>query len=484
MRNFQRQLSFILTSAMACALASCATAPKGGPTRYALDRAAKAGDVPGSGEDGDELKFGLFCTGYFCAESYEVSAMGFVPLIGGAYPDKPNTRKLFSKKRTFKDLLWLKSFDEPQDSDVIVRFNLDRGSALIKAEVVSAYSHRPLYHVECKRCLPGIGAAIFDDFKPGAKLYKTVAAEREAHYKRLDNAGNAGISREDLEGIVKAAVAGAAQAPKKEPEAPAIRSDVDTPAFKAPENPDAFALVIGIEKYSNIETAASFAERDAEAVKANLHALGFPVRNVHVLLGGKATRTAIEKYLEHWLPLNIKETSRVIFYFSGHGAPDVKNGQAYLVPWDGDPNFLESTAYPVSRLYEKLNALEAKEVIVALDACFSGAGGRSVLAKGARPLVTKIETGAVPRQGKLALLAAASAEEITSSIEAQGHGIFTYYLLKGLAGGAKDASGAVTVGGLLDYLKPKVQDEARRQGREQTPVLQGEHNAGWVLRQE
>ena len=43
---------------------------------------------------------------------------------------------------------------------------------------------------------------------------------------------------------------------------------------------------------------------------------------------------------------------------------DVKTGQAYLVPWDGDPNFLENTAYPVSRLYRKLGELPAKQVFV------------------------------------------------------------------------------------------------------------------------
>ncbi|MBI5883467.1 MAG: hypothetical protein HZB91_10240, partial [Elusimicrobia bacterium] len=53
----------------------------------------------------------------------------------------------------------------------------------------------------------------------------------------------------------------------------------------------------------------------------------------------------------------------------------------------------------------------------------------------------------------------------------QGHGTFTYYFLKGLNGGAKDGSGRVTTQALYDYLKPKVQDAARRQNRDQEPVL-------------
>jgi uncharacterized caspase-like protein len=75
--------------------------------------------------------------------------------------------------------------------------------------------------------------------------------------------------------------------------------------------------------------------------------------------------------------------------------------------------------------------------------------------------------------GKLVLFAAASAQETTSTLDEQGHGIFTYYFLKGLGGEAKDADGAVTPRGLYDYLKPKVQDAASRQNRDQTPVLEG-----------
>ena len=71
---------------------------------------------------------------------------------------------------------------------------------------------------------------------------------------------------------------------------------------------------------------------------------------------------------------------RNLVYLSGHGAPDPKSGAAYIVPWDGDPNFLETTAYPVSRLYQKLGALKAREIVVALDSCFSGAN----LARGRR----------------------------------------------------------------------------------------------------
>ena len=285
-----------------------------------------------------------------------------------------------------------------------------------------------------------------------------------------------GLTKDDIATIVQAAVTGAEQAGKQAGKqdtghtAAVPTSDIDKPAFRLPEKPDSFAVIVGIGKYMDLPDA-QFAERDAEAVKSQLLALGFPSRNVVQLSGDKAGYKSIEKFVETWLPRNVDENSRVLFYFSGHGAPDPQGGKAYLLPYDGDPNFLENTGYPLQRLYAKLGELKAKKIVVVLDSCFSGAGGRSVLAKGARPLVLEVDTTAPP--GRLEIFAAASASQITSTLEDQGHGTFTYYFLKGLSGN----DGSLTAQGLFNYLKPKVQDAARRQNREQTPSLQGQNSA-------
>jgi hypothetical protein len=252
---------------------------------------------------------------------------------------------------------------------------------------------------------------------------------------------------------------------------PAIVSDVDTPAEHAAPHADDFALVIGIEDYESVPKA-DYGLRDAKAVRKHLEALGWPARNIVSLDGSGATKSKLQSYLQEWLPLNVNDNSTLFVYYSGHGAPDPKTGNAYLVPWDGDPKFLKSTAYPLKQLYSELASLKAKRVLVVLDACFSGAGGRSVLAKGARPLVVTI-ADALPKAANLTVIAAAGGDEITGTLDEQGHGVFTYYLLKGLSGAAKDAHGDVTAKGLFDYLKPRVEDEARRQNREQIPTFNG-----------
>lgn len=265
-------------------------------------------------------------------------------------------------------------------------------------------------------------------------------------------------------GTAPAAAPASATAAKAQPET--LR-----PGFQGKPDESAFAVVVGIERYSRIPQA-DFAERDAQAMTEYLLAMGFTRRNIIHLAGAEASYSSLKKYLESWLPKNVQPGNRVFFYFSGHGAPDVATGEAYLLPWDGDPSFLKDTAYPTKRLYEQLAALPAKEVVVAMDACFSGAGGRSVLAKGARPLVMKLDTPTVPQ--KMTVFAAASADQITSTLEDQGHGTFTYYFLKGLSDAAQGSPQAVTAKSLYDYLKPKVQDAARRQNRDQDPVLQGQ----------
>ncbi|MBI5747900.1 MAG: caspase family protein, partial [Nitrospinae bacterium] len=164
-----------------------------------------------------------------------------------------------------------------------------------------------------------------------------------------------------------------------------------------------------------------------------------------------------------WLPNKVKKDSRVIVYYSGHGAPEPKTGDAYIVPFDGDPNYLEVTGYPLKRLYDKLGKLQVAEVVVLLDSCFSGAGGRSVLAKGARPLVMMTE-GVVISQN-MTVLSATQGTQISTSSPEKGHGIFTYYVLKAIKDGKKN------IVEIYEYIKPLVEDEAKTLNVQQSPSI-------------
>ena len=143
------------------------------------------------------------------------------------------------------------------------------------------------------------------------------------------------------EAVRKAAVG---KVEEKAPEA-ALASEVDQPGYALPEDSDQFAIVAGVEKYSDLPEA-QYAERDAAAFRSHLRGLGVPERNIIFLTGNKATKTGLVKHLETWLPRNVYEKSTVYFYYSGHGAPDPVAARLPL-PSDGDPRYLEETAYPV-----------------------------------------------------------------------------------------------------------------------------------------
>ena len=73
---------------------------------------------------------------------------------------------------------------------------------------------------------------------------------------------------------------------------------------------------------------------------------------------------------------------------------------------------------------------------------------------------------------KLTVFTAAGEAEISSGYPEQRHGIFTYFLLKGLQGAADaNADKKITVGELFNYLKPNVKRTAGARDREQTPSL-------------
>ncbi len=251
-----------------------------------------------------------------------------------------------------------------------------------------------------------------------------------------------------------------------------LTNSVNTPDYRARARPDDFGIVVGVEKYAEGLPLAEFADNDAKAFRAHLLALGVPARHIVYLSDEKAARSELVKNVERWLPKNVKPDSRVYFYFSGHGAPDSRTGDAYLVGFDGDPSDLADTAYPLSRLYAKLSRLKAHKVIALLDSCFSGAGGRSIIAEGTRPLVNKIKEGVIPQNGKLIVLTASKASQTSGVLKDKRHGTFTYYLLKGLNGKALNPQDHVTVDSLYSYLAPKVEDAAHLDSRDQDPQIE------------
>lgn len=250
--------------------------------------------------------------------------------------------------------------------------------------------------------------------------------------------------------------------------------ELEEPLFQAKQYKNRFALVIGVENYKDCPKA-EFACNDArEMNKYAQRLMGIPRSNVKCVLD--ANLTDIKKYLEGWLPKMVASAKNafVFFYYSGHGAPDPDTNEAYLVPADGDPQYTHMTCYPLNKVYETLRGLGAKETVAMLDACYSGRGGRSVIASGARPLI-HIKLPRVKTEN-LAVVTASRGDQISQSLTEKKHGILTYAFFKCLRSSDildKDDDGWLSLKELTGALKRKVREMAASLGKEQEPMIEG-----------
>ena len=301
--------------------------------------------------------------------------------------------------------------------------------------------------------------------KNAIELLKEIKRERVAS-QPVTHPSPQSLTKEDLANIVKSLVEDAKKSQNKDIKTvSAVQSDIDKPFFSKASKimgDNDYAIIIGIEGYSSLPKS-DYSYDDAKLVKDYLKALGVKERNIELLTDEKATLSGIMKSIEAWLPNKLKKGGKVFVYYSGHGSPNPATGEAFLVPYDGDPNYLNVTGYPLKRLYEKLGQLQASEVIVVLDSCFSGAGGRSVLAKGARPLVMTSHSAVLPQN--MVVLSATQDSQISTSSQEKGHGIFTYYFLKALKDGKKSVSE------IYEHIKPYVEDDAKSINVQQSPCI-------------
>jgi hypothetical protein len=251
--------------------------------------------------------------------------------------------------------------------------------------------------------------------------------------------------------------------------APAPNPGGEKRGITASPQPTAYALVVGIGRYRDA-SAAEGARWDAEQFEQVLKStLGLKDEHIRIALDDRATKGDIEKHLG-WLQSSVSAGGRVYFYFAGHGAPDPGSGVSYLLPYDGDPQAVDRTALKLSTVIEALQATHAKDVLAVVDSCFSGAGGRSVLPKGARPLVRVKPASATPR---LAVFTASEGQEIAGPVPGASGGLFTHFVVEGLTTGQADGDGdgQLTLKELHEWVKPRVLREARKADRSQTPTV-------------
>ena len=226
--------------------------------------------------------------------------------------------------------------------------------------------------------------------------------------------------------------------------------------------PRSYALVVGIAQYQNLPERLQlhYSERDAEAIYSILispEGGNFRAENVHRLIGRRATLANLRYELETWLPSVAKDDDRVLIYFAGHGF--VYQGKAYLAPYDFSLDKVAETGYGMDALGAAIGSkIRGKYKILLTDACHSGA-------------ITPEDTQHINRtlnDLQKSLFSLTASRDRERSFESPdwggGHGIFTYYVVKGMEGSAdENGDGIVTADELAEYVHTNVREATKGQ---------------------
>jgi uncharacterized caspase-like protein len=145
------------------------------------------------------------------------------------------------------------------------------------------------------------------------------------------------------------------------------------------------------------------------------------------------------------------------------------------------------SAYAIKELYEDLGSLKTTKSYAFLDTCFSGGTGRTgiteTLLEGTRSGVMKINDISLAFNN-LVIFTATDKNQLSNSYKDQNHGLFTYYMLKGLGGEAdKDNDKNISLEELDNYVKDNVSRESRKLGetKVQDPLLKTTVNTNDVI---
>ena len=239
---------------------------------------------------------------------------------------------------------------------------------------------------------------------------------------------------------------------------------------------DAVAVIIGIADYKNLPRA-DYANDDARVFyDYAIRALGVKPENIKLLVDGDADEVGIYRAFKTWLPSRVRSSTDVYVYYSGHGLPTADGRGLYLLPQRADRDFVDKTAITQAEINAAIQAAKPKSVTMFIDACYSGQArtGETLLVS-ARPVSLKADTTAFP--DGFTVITAGRGDQISSSSPELKHGIFSYYLMRGMEGDADvNRDGKITVGEMQTYLAENVSRQAGMMNRRQEPQIIGDRS--------
>lgn len=246
-------------------------------------------------------------------------------------------------------------------------------------------------------------------------------------------------------------------------------SDVDTNIpLSNITNDKTFVVIISNETYFDKAIPnVSYSINDGKTFKDYcVRTLGIPVKNIELLENAtfNQIRSGINCVCDKANAFDGE--ANVIVYYSGHGMPNEKNGNAYLLPSDG--SFKDyRTAIGINDIYKQLGETNTKQTTIFLDACFSGTSrdGKYLLPESRGVMV---KTKSAQPTGNTIVFSASQGDETSHPYNKKKHGMFTYFLLKKI----QETKGQVSLGELGTYISQQVRQHSIMEiGKLQSPKI-------------
>ena len=237
-----------------------------------------------------------------------------------------------------------------------------------------------------------------------------------------------------------------------------------------PENPNHYAIVVGINKYSKTLNV-QFADRSARLFsKVVQRVLGVPKDNIIELYDEEATGSTIKTRL-NFSGKNLKASDKLFFFYAGHGIPAQREeGDPYLLAHDMSAGFASMDEdMKLSNIWNLLTSSGEGKVVAFIDSCFSGNSDNRLIYEGVAPGLLKRKAFAQQGNDNLLIYTAGNEQQFANYYPEKGHRLFSYFLLKGLMEGIKQPEQ------LHRYLARNVQRISQKNGPDymQTPQMNG-----------
>jgi len=191
------------------------------------------------------------------------------------------------------------------------------------------------------------------------------------------------------------------------------------------------ALVVGINDYPKSRLHGCI--NDATEFKNLIARNGDGSPNFEVRLETTVgTKSVLKEMISK---LFAGDCDTIVLYFSGHGFVSELGG--YIVTPDYKAY---DEGVSMDEILKLANKSKAKDKIIILDCCYSGAIGQQKVG----------DHNAIHIAEGVTILT--SSRDIETSAEINGHGVFTNLLLEALRGGAADVTGHISPGSIYAYI--------------------------------